>query len=508
MQLNNHMLAQLAQHPASNVALPKYNRQLVQAGIVHVGVGGFHRSHQAYYIDELLHLPNAQEWGICGICMMESDRKMYETLQVQDGLYTLMVKEFDGTTSYRVVGSIVEYLFAPEQTEEVIDKMAASTTKIISLTITEGGYNYNEATDGFDFDNPHIQHDLKQPKQPKTIFGYLAAALRKRMDHGVKGLTIQSCDNIQENGHLARRMLHSYLEVADPALLTWVEEHVAFPNSMVDRITPVTTTKDIASLQKATQIVDSWPVVCEPFQQWIMEEEFSNGRPELEKLGNGGIQYVRNVEAYEKMKLSLLNAGHSVLGIIGALLGYSTIDEAINDNTLCAFLRSYLDEEVTPILDEVEGIDLSAYKASLIERFSNQHIKDQIARICSETSAKLPIFLLPTVHAQLAESGEVKHAAFVVAAWARYSLGLDEKGQTLEIKDVMQAALAANAIKAKEDPLAFLDLETVFGSLKTAPAFASAYHFSYKQIATWGVAAAMKRLEQKVDTPASYASSH
>ncbi|WP_405377846.1 mannitol dehydrogenase family protein [Nonlabens sp. Asnod3-A02] len=489
-QLNTVNLSKISE----SIAVPTYDRTKVKTGIVHVGIGGFHRSHEAFYTDQLLHDPSSSEWGICGIALLEFDTKIYQTLKNQNGLYTLIVKELDGTQTTRVIGSIVEYLYAPENTLAVIEKMASPEVKIISLTITEGGYNYNEATKEFDFSTPSIQHDLENPDAPKTIFGYLTQALKLRKERGLKGCTIQSCDNIQGNGHMTKRMLLSYVAKAVPELVDWIECHVSFPNAMVDRITPATAASDITNLKETTGVQDAWPVVCEPFKQWVIEDDFIEGRPAWETVG---AQFVENVEPYEKMKLSLLNAGHSVLGILGALIGYDTIDESVSNSNISTFLHNYMDIEVTPTLGDLEGINLKEYKDSLIERFGNINIKDQIDRICSESSAKFPIFILPTVKAQLVEKGSVELAAFVVAAWAIYSLGKDENGKELVIKDAMKSQLHEKAVASVIEPASFLTLESIFGNLSSSTIFKDAFTKAYQDITKNGVEQSVINLNAK-----------
>ncbi|MDO6818422.1 mannitol dehydrogenase family protein [Zobellia sp. 1_MG-2023] len=479
----------------SNEALiPKYDRSTLKTGIVHVGIGGFHRSHEAYYTDQLLHDPANSDWGICGIALLDFDTKIYNTLKEQDGLYTLIVKELDGTLTKKIIGSIVEYLFAPENPTQVIEKMASADVKIITLTITEGGYNYNEATGAFDFTNPLIQHDLENPRAPKTIFGYLTQALKLRKEMGLPGCTIQSCDNIQGNGLMTQKMLLSFVDIAEPELAPWINSNVSFPNAMVDRITPATSEKDIALLKESSGIEDAWPVVCEPFKQWVIEDDFISGRPAWETVG---AQFVEDVVPYEKMKLSLLNAGHSVLGILGALIGYETIDESVHNKAIQAFLHTYMDEEATPTLGSLEGIDLKTYKQSLLQRFGNIYIKDQIDRICSESSAKIPIFILPTVHTQLKNGGPIEHAAFVIAAWAIYSAGIDEKGNTLNIKDALETILKEKALVAKENPAAFLEIESVFGKLNQSKRFVDSYSEAYHNILKHGVEECVNKMNNK-----------
>ncbi|QNK77925.1 mannitol dehydrogenase family protein [Winogradskyella sp. PAMC22761] len=491
IKLNQKNLAEIA----NQIPCPTYNRSLLKTGIVHVGIGGFHRAHEAFYTDQLLQDQSVTEWGICGVALLDYDTKIYNTLKAQDGLYTLIIKELDGTHTKRVIGAITEFLFAPENPNKVIEKMASPDVKIISLTITEGGYNYNEATKAFDFENPLIQHDLEHSNTPKTIFGYLTQALKLRQERGLKGLTIQSCDNIQGNGHMAKRMLESYVAKAAPELLAWIETNVSFPNAMVDRITPATSALDIETLKTTSNIDDAWPVVCEPFKQWVIEDHFIAGRPAWETVG---AQFVDDVVPYEKMKLSLLNAGHSVLGILGALYGYSTIDESASNADISSFLRIYMGNEVTPTLGHLEGINLKNYKFSLIQRFGNTYIKDQIDRICSQSSAKIPIFILPTVYAQLEQKGSIDHAAFIIAAFAIYSLGINEFGTQLIVKDAMETELNEKAIIARNTPEAFLEIESIFGTLKNNKTFVDTYISAYQNIVKNGIEKAVKDINSNV----------
>ena len=384
------------------VVIPAYDRSKIKTGIVHIGIGGFHRAHEAFYTDQILQHHGVTDWGICGVALLDADRKIFNTLTDQDGLYTLMITGPDGTLTARVIGSIIEYLFAPENPGAVIEKMADPDIKIITLTITEGGYNFNSATGEFQIAEPSIQWDLNNPENPKTIFGYITQALKRRRDRGIAGLTIQSCDNIQKNGDLLKRMLLAYMKEAEPGLTDWIEKQVTFPNSMVDRITPVTTQPDIENLKSVYGIEDAWPVVCEPFIQWIIEDNYSNGRPAWESVG---VQFVQDVSPFEKMKIRLLNAGHSLLGFTGALHGYTYIHDVVHDQLFAKFLRDFMDKEVTPVLDEVPGIDLDTYKDKLFERFGNSQIRDKVSRICLQSSAKIPKFLIPTIREQLKAGG-------------------------------------------------------------------------------------------------------
>jgi len=458
---------------AEKIACPSYDRNKVKAGIVHIGVGGFHRSHEAYYTNALMNKFDASDWGICGVGLREDDRKMRDILKAQDFLYTLIVRHPSGKVETCVIGSLVDFLLSCNDPGAVIDKMAGADTKIVSLTITEGGYNLNPATGEFEFDNPDVQHDLDNPSNPKMVFGYLTAALKRRRVAGLSAFTIQSCDNIQHNGDMTRKMLLAFAHQQDAKLAQWIESEVSFPNAMVDRITPVTTPEDIAYLRDEIGLKDEWPVTCEPFTQWVIEDNFSNGRPAWEEVR---AQFVTDVTPYEKMKIRLLNAGHSVLGLLGSIHGHKTIDGCVADPPFATYLRRFMDIEATPVLDPVEGVDLEAYKDSLIERFGNPNVKDNLARICLESSAKLPKFLIPTIHENLAQGGSIQYATLVIAAWCLYSdKGRSRQGVKLDIVDEMKEELHRAAAGTKDDPLSFIRLKTIFGDLAGKEEFTAIY---------------------------------
>lgn len=290
---------------SKDVKLPAYDRTKIRSGIFHFGVGGFHRAHQALIMDNLFSMGLAHSWGICGVGILPQDKMMRDVMQKQKCLYTLVEKEKSGQLNYRVIGSIVEYLFAPDDVNVVIERLTQPEARIVSLTITEGGYNINPATGEFDVDV--VKDDIKNIKQPKTVFGIVIEALRRRKERGMKGFTIMSCDNLQENGCIARKAFLEFAKAVDESLAEWVEANVTFPNSMVDRITPVTTNLDRKTISEKLGVTDLWPVVCEPFIQWVLEDSFVAGRPPFEK---SYVQLVADVEPYELMKLRLLNAGH------------------------------------------------------------------------------------------------------------------------------------------------------------------------------------------------------
>ena len=459
LQLNQKNTAQLA----TKIAVPKYDRSQIKTGIVHIGVGGFHRAHQAYYIHQLLEKFNAYNWGICGLGLREADRKMYNALKKQDGLYTLSVQHPNGTIENEVIGSIKEMILAVDTPDLALKKLANIHTKIVSLTITEGGYNFDAQTGNFIFDNEAVQHDLNHPEKPKTVFGYVSQALRQRKESGNKPFSILSCDNIPHNGNVAREMFLAFAKKQDLELAKWIEKEVSFPNTMVDRITPVTSEIDKTYLNNELQLNDEWPVICEPYIQWVVEDNFCNGRPPLEKVG---VQFVPDVLPYEKMKIRLLNAGHSVLGITGAIHGHKTINECMNDSVFSTFMSRFMSQEATPILDPVEGINLEDYQGSVKERFANPNIKDSVSRICSESSAKLPKFLIPTIEANLKTGGSIDYGTFILAAWCYYSdKGVSEKNEPLEIIDVEKDKLHQAAKTTQDDPLVFIRQGSIFGSL-------------------------------------------
>lgn len=486
-RLSNATLASLPQ----GVARPTYDRDRVSVGIVHFGVGGFHRAHQAMYLDRLMNQGLALGWGICGVGVMSADQRMREALGAQDGLYTLMVRYPDGTVEPTVIGSIIEYLFAPDDPEAVIERMADPKVQIVSLTITEGGYNFNAVSGQFDEANPDVVHDLQPGAAPKTSFGLITAALNRRRQRGVTPFTIMSCDNIPGNGDAARRSFTAFATLSSPELGAFLEEKVKFPNSMVDRITPVTTDEDRAELKERFGIEDRWPVVCEPFAQWVLQDGFAGERPPLEEVG---VQVVADVEPYELMKLRLLNASHQALCYFGHLAGYRLVHEVFQDPLFARFVRSYMDREATPTLAPVPGVDLDEYKQNLMERFSSAAVRDTVARLCAETSDRIPKFLLPVIRENLRRGGEITLSAAVVASWARYAEGVDEQGEPIEIVDQLKDSLIANARRQREDPLAFIANRDVFGDLVDDARFRTAYTSALDALHSRGARATLEGL--------------
>ncbi len=473
------------------LAVPAYDRDLVTPGVVHFGVGSFHRAHQAMYHDRLMNEGLALDWGICGVGVMAADRAMKEALDAQDGLYTLVLKHSDGTYEPRVIGSIVAYLFAPDHPEAVIEKLVAPSTRIVSLTVTEGGYNIHDATGEFDVTNPDVTHDLEPDAVPRTTFGLITEALWRRRKDGLAPFTIMSCDNLQGNGHLAKRAFTAFARLRDTEFGDWVEREVGFPDSMVDRITPVTTGADRAEVRQRFGIEDRWPVVCEPYTQWVLEDAFTAGRPPYEAAG---VQLVDQVEPYELMKLRLLNASHQAMCYFAYLSGYRLVHEAARDPVFRAFLMGYMDQEATPTLAAVPGVDLDAYKHTLIERFSNPEVRDTIARLCAESSDRIPKWLLPVVRQQLATGGEIRRSAAVVASWARYAEGVDEQGEPIEVVDRLRDSLVQLARRQGADSDAFIANRDVFGDLADDHRFVTAYRSVLASLHERGARATLESL--------------
>ncbi|MGO1517404.1 MAG: mannitol dehydrogenase family protein [Arthrobacter sp.] len=454
------------------VSVPGYPLGQRRIGIVHFGVGGFHRAHQAMYLDALMNAGQDLDWAICGVGLMPHDQRMRDVMSDQDGLYTLVAKAPDGTRDARVIGSIARYLYAPDEPELVLEQLTDPEVRIVSLTVTEGGYNYNPSTGEFDATTPAVAADLAEGAVPTTTFGFVTEALRRRRAAGIEPFTVMSCDNIQGNGHLAAKVFTTFARLKDPELGAWVAEQVPFPNSMVDRITPVTTEADRAAIAAEYGVQDAWPVVCEDFIQWVLEDRFPTGRPDW---GSVGVQLVDDVEPYELMKLRLLNCSHQGIAYLGYLAGYRFAHEACSDPLLVEFLLAYMEREATPTLQPVPGIDLDAYRHELIERFANEQVQDTLARLAAESSDRIPTWLVPVIRANLSDGGAVRLSAAIVASWARYARGVDEAGQPIEVVDRLRDRVLAAAAAQDQDPLAFLRDRELFGDLADQEEFTRPY---------------------------------
>ena len=477
----------LAAIAARGVAVPGYDRSKVTAGIVHLGVGAFHRVHQAVYTDDLL-AAGETEWGICGVGVLPQDAAMAQVLGAQDHLYTVIEKG-GGEVSARVVGSIVDYLLAPEDPEAVVAKIADPATRIVSLTITEGGYCVNEATGSFD-PTPEVLADLEPGARPSTAFGLVVAGLARRRQNGVGPLTVMSCDNLPGNGDLARLAFGTFAERLDPDLGQWVRSEIAFPNTMVDRIAPVSTDGDRALLLQEFGIVDGWPAVCEPFSMWVIQDRFAAGRPAWEKVG---ATLAQDVRPYELMKLGLLNSSHQALAYFGHLLGHVYADQAAGDPDIAELVRRYL-AEATPAIPRAQEMDLEGFREQLLPRFSNAAIGDTVARLAAFSSDRIPQWLVPVIRTNLSQGRPVRFAAAIVASWARYAEGIDENGQPIPAVDRRWEERHAAALAQAQDPLAFVRQTSMFGSLAQQPEFTEPYLATLTALRTTGARATLQQL--------------
>lgn len=462
-KLSNENLPQIsAGQGEQRLRLPTYDRSVVKEGIVHVGVGGFHRAHLAVYVHELMEKYGLRDWAICGVGLQPGDAAMRDILDAQDHLYTVVERGATGSSA-NVVGSINSFLFAPDDREKVIAKMAHPDTHIVSMTITESGYYYNENTHELEAEHPDIVHDLANGNAPRTTFGYLYAAMERRHQRGLKPFTVMSCDNMQKNGSITRHMLVSFARLRNAEVAEWISEKGAFPNAMVDRITPRTAEADIADLAETFGIKDAWPVVTEPFMQWVIEDKFADGRPPFEKVGVQVVPNVHEVEQFEKHKLRLLNASHSAMGYPGQLAGFKYIHEVTEHPLYRKFVWQMMQNEVKPLLPDIPGVSIDEYCNTLMERFSNPTIMDQIPRVCLNASGKVPQFIMPSIAEQIWVKGPLRRLSFVAAAWFHYINGVDDQGKPFEVDDVMRDVLQAKAKAGGTSPHELLSISSLFG---------------------------------------------
>jgi mannitol 2-dehydrogenase len=445
------------------VPVPGYDRATLQPRIVHIGVGGFHRAHFALYTHELAE--DGCDWGIVGLGLLAHDAEMAAALGGQDHLYTL-VEKGNGEPSAQVVGSITGFVHAPDGHDAAVAKLiAAPSTSILSLTVTEAGYT-----------------------DPSPTFDRVAAALAARRDQSGGPLSILSFDNMPGNGTAARNATMAAAERSDSGLAAWVEANCSFPNSMVDRITPVTADSDRAWLLESDGIEDRWPVVAEPFRQWVVEDDFAAERPPWEDVGALVTDRVHDWELY---KLRMLNAGHSCMAYLSALAGITYVNEAMAVPPIHAFLEALLHCEALPTLEPIPGHPREDYIASVLERFANSGVRDQIARVCIDGSAKFPTFLIPTVVRQLELDGPIERSATALAGWARYLGAVDPAEQSFDASGDVARRYAADAMS---DPLAFLEYDAVFpAAVRGSERFRAAFAESYRRVAEQGPIAAMDR---------------
>ena len=434
--------ATLARH-ARRLAVPTYDRWSLTPSVVHIGVGVFHRSHQAVYFDDLAELGISRDWGLVGVGLHR--RAMGEALAAQDGLYTVVARGDQGVSA-RVVGVMGRYLFAPDNPAAVVAALAHPRTRLVTLTMTAAGYG-----EGGD------------------AVALLVDALARRRASGAAPFTVLSCDNLPDNGDVARAAVCAVADRRDPALADWIAARGAFPSSMVDRITPQTSVADRDWVERELGVRDRWPVMTEPYSQWIVEDAFCAGRPPLDRVG---VRFVPDVRPYSLMKTRMLNAGHCAIGHLGSLVGYARIDAAVSDPALGAFLDGMLAEEIAPLLGTVPGVDLDDYRRSLMVRFANPQVADPLSRLCRNGSAKVPAHLLSSLRAARAQGRPHHRLSLAVAGWMRQLRGVDEDGRELVLDDPMGPRLRRLARAGGNDPRRLLGERQIFGTLGEDEAFA------------------------------------
>ncbi|KAK8038543.1 Polyol:NADP oxidoreductase [Apiospora rasikravindrae] len=468
LRLSNKNLPEICSRN-TEVEACSYSRDDLKHGIVHVGVGGFHRAHLAVYVDKLLSQFDLKDWSICGVGITKWDAPMRDALKPQDYLYTVIERSEEGSVP-KVQGVLTDFLLAEDDNEAVIAKMADPATHIVSMTITESGYYYNENTHELEAHKPEIQADLKGDGPPRTIFGFLFAAQARRHAAGLKPFTVMSCDNMQGNGTITRNMLLSFAKLKDPAIHAWLEKEGAFPNSMVDRITPRTVQEHKTFLADTFGIQDEWPVVTEPFMQWVLEDQFSDGRPPFEKVGVQVVKTLHEVEQFEMHKLRLLNASHSALAYLAYLSGFEYVHEVIADNVFRSYIINMMQKEVRPLLPEIEGVDIEKYCNTLLARFGNPILKDEVTRLCLGGSGKFPQFIMPSIAEQIRrlpdnpeDGAPLRRLTLAVAGWFRFSNGLDEAGKPIKVDDPMAAELQEKAREGGHGPHVLLGIKMLFG---------------------------------------------
>jgi fructuronate reductase len=436
-----------------------YDRNAVTPGIVHLGIGAFHRAHMAAYVDDIL--DKNSSWGIVGASLRRPDTR--EALAPQDFLYTLAIRDASGT-GCRVIGSLLDVLDANTQRDQLLDVMADPRIRIVSLTVTEKGYCHDPATGELDPAHPDIVHDLAHPEQPVSAPGLIVAAIARRRAAGAAPFAVMSCDNLPANGATTRRIVTGLAALQDPELATYISENVAFPGTMVDRIVPATADADRAAISAITGLDDAWPIVTEPFTQWVIEDHFPQGRPPFETVG---AELVADVEPYELMKLRMLNGSHSTLAYLGYLAGHQYVADAISDPAIRALVHRLMSEEVMPTLP-MPRPELEAYRDRLLERFANPALQHRTWQIAMDGSQKLPQRLLGTVRDRLRAGQGIDCLALGVAAWMRYVTGIDEAGAPIEVKDPHAARLRAIADAAERDPAKLADgllaVSEIFGT--------------------------------------------
>ncbi|MQQ99069.1 mannitol dehydrogenase family protein [Glaciimonas soli] len=489
MRLSNTALASMGAHQI--VIVPKYDRYQLSPGIVHLGLGAFHRAHAAVYTDHAI-AAGDQRWGIVGVSLRQADTR--DALAPQDNLYTVVVRDGGGERLH-VIGALIASLLAPENPHAVLAAMADPRCHVVSLTVTEKGYCHDPATRALRLNHPDIAHDLTHPDVPRSAIGFIVRALALRQKAGLPPFTVLSCDNLPSNGLTTRGLVLAFAAAIDPGLAHWIAEHGAFPNAMVDRIVPKTTEDDRASVAIRLGADDAWPVMTEPFSQWVIENRFVGPRPRWE---DAGATIVAEVEPYENAKLRMLNGTHSSLAYLGSVIGYVTVDEAIADTRLANFIAAMMGDEIEPTLSRP---GLAVYRAQLLARYRNPALKHKLQQIAMDGSQKLPQRLLGTIRDRLLAGASCDRLCFAVAGWFRYLVGKDESGLAYPISDPLAETLhaaATSSLNAAEQVVALLAVREVFGDdLPRNQQFVFTLTQHLENIGKYGVVEAMSALESK-----------
>ncbi|RWD98155.1 mannitol dehydrogenase family protein [Mesorhizobium sp.] len=459
----------LAKLPAK-VSGPKYDRSSLKAGIVHFGVGNFHRSHQAVYLDDLFNSGLGHDWALIGAGVFEGEKVGRSKLQEQDWL-TTVVEQDSGHMSARVTGAMIDFLM-PGHAEAIIEQLADPAIKIVSLTITEGGYFIDPASGKFNPAHPDIVADAQAGAAPKTVFGIILAGLVRRRADGIVPFTVMSCDNIPHNGHVTSDGVIGLARLIEEDLANWVRDNVAFPNGMVDRITPATTDRERGILASDFGLEDNWPVFCEPFKQWVLEDHFTAGRPPLEKAG---VQFVKDVSPYELMKIRILNGGHAAIAYPAGLMDIHFVHEAMQEPLVRGFLAKLERDEIIPTVPPVPDTVLEDYYQLIERRFSNPKIGDTIRRLCLDGSNRQPKFIIPTIADRLKAGEGVTGLALESALWCRYCFGTTDSGAVIEPNDPSWDRMQATAKAAKDKPGAWLAMDDIYGDVGGSPVFTQAF---------------------------------
>jgi mannitol 2-dehydrogenase len=482
VKLSSNTLAKL---PAA-IAVPTYDRAALKGGVLHIGIGNFHRAHQAAYLDDLFLGGRDLDWAIVGAGVRAADEAMRAKLQEQDWLTTIVEQEANAT-KVRVTGSMIDFI-KPGDVAALLAALDRPEIRIVSLTITEGGYYISPATQKFDVAHPDIVADAKNIEAPRTAFGIILAGLMRRRAAGAAPFTVMSCDNIPGNGHVTQNAVAGLADLIDPELGRWVRTEIAFPNSMVDRITPATSDRERAILKDKYGVEDNWPVFCEEFRQWVMEDNFPAGRPALETVG---VTFTDDVAPYELMKLRILNGGHAAIAYPSALLDIHFVHEALEDPQVRAFLEKLTRDEIMPTVPPPPGVSLEDYRTLIERRFANPKIGDTISRLCLDGSNRQPKFVLPAVLDRLEASASVKGLTLVSALWCRYCAGTTESGKPIPPNDPSWDRIQAAAKAARQDPKAFLAMRDIFGKLADDPVYVREFSQALSRLWSKGVRATL-----------------